>query len=213
MEKDNSGILLINKPKGLTSHGVVFRIKKIIGAKKVGHAGTLDPMATGLLLVLINKATKLSNSFVGLDKKYLAVLKLGYVSDTYDADGEVKEYNTKLIPKKKAIEKVIKKFMGTIKQVPPMYSAKKVKGQKLYQLAREGKVVKRKAVKITVYDIQVINYHYPELELVIECSSGTYIRSLAEDMGRKLKTGAHLTELERLAIGNYKLDNAINLKD
>ncbi len=212
INKNSSGILIISKPAGITSHDVVDEVRKITGLRQVGHTGTLDPMATGVLIILVGPATKLSNQFLGLDKIYSAVIKLGYISDTYDKTGKIEEYNTKLIPDEAEIKKILAKFTGVIDQVPPMFSAKKVQGKKLYELARQGKEIVREPKKITIYNLELKEYSYPLIKIVVECSTGTYIRSLAYDIGKELGTGAYLEELERLAVGDYNLEQAVNLE-
>lgn len=209
---NQGGILVINKPSGITSHDVVDRVRKIVGLRQVGHAGTLDPMATGVLIVLVGPATKLSSQFLGLDKVYSAVIKLGYISDTYDKTGKIEERDLNLIPDEVEIKKVLEKFIGVIDQVPPMYSAKKVQGRKLYELARQGKEIVRQPNKITIYNLELKEYNYPLIKIVVECSTGTYIRSLAYDIGQELKTGAYLEELVRLSVGDYDLKQAIDLE-
>ncbi len=205
------GFLLINKPPGPTSHDIIDQLRRITGIRQIGHAGTLDPFASGLLLVGIGEATKLLRHFIGLDKTYEAILRLGAESDTYDQTGKITNNQfpiTKQIPISK-IQKVLKSFIGKQKQTPPMYSAKKVGGRKLYELAREGKEIKRKAQEIEVYSIKVKSFNSELLTLNFHVSSGTYIRTLAHDIGQKLNTGAYLEELKRTAIGEFKLENAI----
>lgn len=245
--------LLINKPPGWTSHDVVAYIRKQIseqtkkvdlpavarlarcsfsegGRAKVGHAGTLDPFATGLLIVGIGReATKKLDEFKNLPKTYIATLKLGYVSNTFDKTGTITNYQLSIINKfsilqflKKAQNKNLKlekinstlnKFIGKIKQTPPMFSAKKINGQKLYELARKGIMVPRKKINIEIFNIKILDYLYPLLKIEVDCSSGTYIRTLANDIGKKLGMGAYCEELKRTAIGEYKLENASLLQD
>ena len=210
----DSGFILINKPKGPTSHDIVDKLRKITKIRKIGHAGTLDPLASGLMILAIGrKATKRISQFVKLDKEYIAKIKLGADTDTYDQEGKIiKEYNVKDLEKKQ-IKKVLKKFKGQQEQLPPMYSAKKIKGKKLYELARKGEDIERKPSKIEIYKIKLLSYNYPDLEIKIHCSSGTYIRSLAYDIGQELKSGAYLQELKRTKINKFKLKKAINLQD
>ena len=221
-----SGFILINKPSsfteatedksGPTSHDVIDQLRKITGIKQIGHAGTLDPFASGLLLVGIGEATKLLRHYVGLDKKYEAMLRLGATSDTQDKTGKIQEtrYKQDTITKLK-IQQVIKSFIGKQKQVPPMYSAKKIGGKKLYELARKGQNIKREAVDIEIYDIKIVlpkfrNSEIPNyLKISCHVSSGTYIRTLAHDIGQALGCGAYLEELKRTAIGDFKLADAI----
>lgn len=207
-----SGFLLINKPSGPTSHDIVDRLRQIISIKTIGHAGTLDPFASGLLIVAIGRpATRAISRFVKLDKTYEAVLRLGAVSDTYDRTGKLKVKSEKLKITREDIINLLCSFIGIQEQVPPMYSAKKVGGKKLYQLARQGKEIERKPEKINIEEIKILKYEWPKLNLRVKCSSGTYIRALAHDIGKALKCGAYLEELRRTAIGEYQLKNAHRL--
>jgi tRNA pseudouridine55 synthase len=209
-----SGFLLINKPVGPTSHDVINQLRKITGIKKVGHAGTLDPFAGGVLLVAVGReATRRISRLVKLDKKYIATLYLGATSDTYDNTGSiVKSKNIYQLDMNK-IKAVLKRFIGKQRQVPPMYSAKKVKGKKLYELARKGIEVERQPVEIHIFKIKLIKFQHPLLTTEVHCSSGTYIRSLANDIGNELGCGAYLKELKRTQVGKYKLSQASDLKD
>lgn len=215
MKRNNTmiGFILVNKPSGPTSHDIVDHLRKITGVKKIGHAGTLDPFATGLLILGIDRpATRLLGKFLKQAKEYIATIKLGAVSDTYDRTGEILQIaNGKLQITKETIEKTLKKFVGEIEQIPPMYSAKKVKGKKLYQLARQGKSIARQPQKVTVYKIELLKFSKSTLKIKVGCSSGTYIRSLADDIGKVLGCGAYLEELCRTKIGKYSLDKAIEL--
>jgi tRNA pseudouridine55 synthase len=206
--------ILINKEQGNSSFQVIAALRKITGIKKIGHAGTLDPIAEGLLIVAIGReSTRKINQFVNLDKEYLAQLCLGKKTDTYDREGKIiDEYKAK-DPNLKEIQSALKYFKGEIEQVPPMYSAKKYKGKKLYELARKGIEIKRQACLINISDIEILNYRWPNLKLKVNCSKGTYIRSLVYDLGEKLKTGAYLTELKRTRIGNYNIKSAYKLSD
>ena len=168
----NSGIINTYKPSGPTSHDMVDEIRKITKIKKVGHAGTLDPFAQGILIILVGKATKLQSKFMNLDKTYIATLKLGEVSDTYDLTGKKTKITEKTISKSK-IQNILKEFIGEIKQIPPIYSAIKIKGKKAYQLARKGEKPKLKARKIKIYDIKLLNYKWPEVKIEVKCNKGT----------------------------------------
>ncbi len=214
-------ILFIDKPAGWTSFDVVAKIRGILQKKegqkvKVGHAGTLDPFATGLLIVLVGDATKEQDKFMKLDKEYVATLKLGCTSTTGDPEGEIKEFqilNSK-IPNKSQIENILKeKFIGKIEQTPPAFSAIKVNGQRAYALARRGEKVDLEPRQIIIYDIKIEDYNWPELKITVHCSSGTYIRTLAEDLGKELKVGAYLTVLKRTKIGKYSLSKAKKISD
>ena len=205
-------ILNIYKPKGPTSHDVVDRIRNITKIKKVGHAGTLDPFAQGILIVLLGKATKQQSEFMNLDKTYIATLKLGYTSDTYDIEGKKKKIQTKKI-KKKEIQETLKEFIGEIKQIPPIYSAIKIKGKKAYELARKGEKPKLKPRKVKIYNIKLLKYKWPYLEIEVKCKKGTYIRSLANDIGKKLESGAYLEKLIRTKIGKFDIKDSIKLEN
>jgi len=197
-------------------HDVIDELRRITGVRRIGHAGTLDPFASGLLIVGVGReATRQLGSFLKLDKSYVAKLKLGAVSDTYDRDGKLQVISNQKPVTRKNIEEVLGKFKGEINQVPPMYSAKKVKGKKLYELARQGKEIARKPNKVKIYELELLNCSIAKLLISIRCrvSSGTYIRSLAHDIGQDLGCGAYLEELQRTAIGDYKLEDAVELKD
>ena len=212
MRDKTSGFLFVNKPAGITSHNVVDHLRKITGIQKIGHAGTLDPFATGLLILGIDReATKKLSFFQKQDKEYLACLRLGAVSDTYDRDGEIAFLQDCSKPTKKQIQKVLQLFKGEIKQIPPLFSAKKIKGKKLYELARKGIRIHPQPQKIKIYQIKLLNYQWPFLNIQVHCSSGTYIRSLASDIGEKLKCGAYLQSLCRLRIGKHHLQKAVPL--
>lgn len=203
------GILLVNKPKGLTSFSLVATLRKRLGVKKIGHAGTLDPFATGVMVMLIGRNyTRLSDQFLLKDKEYIAEAFLGASTDTYDSEGIIQS-NSDLIPTLEDIQTVLMGFQGDIEQIPPMFSAKKINGKKLYELARKGQEVVRAPVKIHVI-IQLISYQYPFLQLKVECSKGTYIRSLAHDIGQKLGCGAHLTNLQRTKSGSFYLEDCVD---
>ena len=216
-------MILIDKPAGMTSFGVVARVRRVLSEKaskeagekrkvKVGHTGTLDPFATGLLILMAGKGTKRCQEFLKLDKTYEATLKLGYTSTTGDPEGEVKQVS-KDVPRLEEIEKAMAKLTGEIEQVVPAFSAVKINGQRAYKLAREGKAVEMPRRKVKIYQISILEYNYPELKIVCEVSSGTYIRALAEEIGKLLKTGAYLTELRRLKIGNVRVEDAVRLED
>ena len=208
------GFLNIDKPLGLTSHDVVGRVRRIFGLRRVGHAGTLDPLATGVLVVCVGTATRLSEYAMSSSKSYRATVQLGAVTTTYDAEGEVTEtYDTSTITQE-AIEAVLPRFTGAIQQLPPMYSAVKQGGKKLYELAREGKSVERKPRNVQI-DALVATEFDPEtarFTLDVTCGSGTYIRSLAYDIGDALGVGAHLAGLVRTRSGNFHVDDALDLE-
>lgn len=208
-----SGSLLIDKEKGLTSRQEVNNISHLLKEKKAGHIGTLDPFADGLLIVLLGKATKISPFLEGMDKTYMATLKLGSKTDSGDLTGNVIE--NKDIPSlnKEDLENAFKSFLGKQTQIPPMYSALKVNGKALYKYAREGKEIERKKREITIYELKLLSYENNEITFISKVSKGTYIRTLGEDIAEKLGTVGHLTKLTRLSIGPYSLDQAKKTKD
>jgi tRNA pseudouridine55 synthase len=211
-EQKEFGFILINKPVGPTSFGVIARLRKITGIKKIGHAGTLDPAASGVLLCAIGReATRQIDKFVKKDKEYEALIILGSVSETLDREGEIiKKYFGQPI-KIKEIKKVVNSFLGKQEQIPPMFSAKKIGGKKLCDLARKGIEIVRAPVQIEIYKLKILKYKWPELRLRIKCSSGTYIRSLAADIGQKIGCGAYLGALVRTELREYKLKKAVDL--
>ncbi len=203
------GILLIDKAKGRTSFSLVHTLRKRLGVKKIGHAGTLDPFATGVMVMLIGRNyTRLSDRFLSSDKEYVAEVFLGITTDTYDCEGQTIAQSP-VIPALEQIQEALTYFQGEIEQVPPMYSAKKIQGKKLYELARKGQEIERQPVKVNLHT-QLIDYHYPYLHLRVTCSKGTYIRSLAYDLGLHLGCGAHLTNLRRTRSGVFNIENCIN---
>lgn len=203
-----SGFLLVDKPVGPTSHDIVDVARRALRTRKIGHAGTLDPFASGLLILAVGRKTKELSKFVGLEKEYLAKLRLGASSDTMDRTGSVVEQDCAPVPRE-AFEAALERFRGVIDQVPPMYSAKKVGGKKLYELAREGKEIDRKPVRVTIHALELLSYAWPFAEIRTRVSSGTYIRALADDIGRSLGCGAYLEELRRTEIGPYKTADAV----
>ncbi|MFH2060831.1 MAG: tRNA pseudouridine(55) synthase TruB [Pseudomonadota bacterium] len=209
-----SGIIAVNKPEGISSARVVSRIKRALGAKKVGHTGTLDPFATGLLLCAINKGTKISRFFLGGDKRYTAKVSLGIETDTYDRTGQIIATAPQIMMdglKIKDIRAVVNSFVGAQEQVPPVYSALKHNGQPLYKLARQGNPIKKPSRKIEIYDITINRIDLPHIDIDVFCSTGTYIRSIAYDIGTKLGCGAHLSELCRTQSSSFMLESAIEL--
>lgn len=207
------GLWLIDKPSGMTSFGVVARLRRLTGIKKVGHAGTLDPLATGLMLVLVGKQyTRQADQLIKLDKDYDMAVTLGSYSTTDDREGELSHISDR-VPTKQEILTVIKSLTGTIQQKPPAYSAIKIGGKRAYKLARSGEVVDIPARSVTVHDWTVSSYEYPLIQAHTAVSSGTYIRSLAHDLGDKLGTGAYLTDLRRTRIGEYLLADALPLEE
>ncbi len=210
--------LLINKPAGITSHDVIDRVRRITGERKVGHAGTLDPFATGLLIVAVGRSsTKRLSEFVKLDKSYRAAIHFGGTSDTQDRTGVITTCHPEPAegsrPSQQELEAALKKFTGPQKQTPPMYSAKKVGGKKLYELARAGKTIERDPVDITIHSLELVSYDWPRAVVDVSCTSGTYIRTLGADIGDTLGVGAYLDELERTSIDSHLLNNSVVLKD
>jgi tRNA pseudouridine55 synthase len=203
----NNGFLIINKESNMTSHDVVNKIRKIFKTKQVGHTGTLDPNATGVLIVAVGKATKAISYLENEDKIYQAELTLGVTTDTEDIWGSVIEEKEVNISEEK-IEQAIKSFIGDIKQVPPMYSALKVNGKKLYELAREGVTVEREARDITIFDIYDIIVTNNKVKFTVHCSKGTYIRTLCKDIGEKLVCGACMSALNRIKVGGFDIKNS-----
>src|SRR5690349_13019579 len=219
------GVLIIDKPSGITSHDVVARTRHILHERRIGHTGTLDPFATGVLVILVGKATRLAQFLGDLEKEYEAIIRLGYATDTGDRTGnpipgppsQARDWT------EEEIESALQTFRGEIDQVPPMYSAKKVQGKKLYELARRGESVERNPVRVCIYDFAAIR---PGGRLIkdnldgtfdfharVSCSSGTYVRTLAEDFGKRLYVGAHLAELRRTRVGDFSIDQAITLDE
>ena len=219
------GALIIDKPAGMTSHDVVARVRRIIGERRVGHTGTLDPFATGVLVVLVGRATRLAQFLSGAEKEYEAVIRLGYATDTGDVTGErVVSLPTRgegRFPSKEEIEAAMASLTGEIEQVPPMYSAKKVGGRKLYEHARRGEEIERQPVRVTVSEFELLTDNgefirsnddgTADLRARVVCSAGTYVRTLAEDLGKRVGMGAHLAELRRTRAGRFEIKDAISL--
>ena len=222
------GVLVIDKPPGITSHGVVARARHILHERRIGHTGTLDPFATGVLVVLLGKATRLAQFLSGVDKEYEAIIRLGYSTDTGDRTGNPIPGPDGAEAKlgkwsEQEIEEALHSFRGEIDQIPPMYSAKKVEGKKLYELARRGESIERQPIHVCINELEAIR---PGGQLIkdnldgtfdfhvrVSCSSGTYIRTLAEDLGQRLYAGAHLAELRRTRVGDFSLSQAITLDE
>ena len=228
------GILLIDKPDGMTSFGVVARVRRVLSQQaekkvKVGHTGTLDPFATGLMILLVDKGTKRSGEFLKLDKVYEAEICLGATSTTGDPEGEITETLTAqaarglasssgagapgLARRKTEVEEVLGRFVGEVQQTPPAYSAIKINGQRAYKLARRGEEVVIPTRTVTIYSLELVAYDYPSLTIRAHVSSGTYIRTLAEDIGTVLGTGAYCRQLRRTKVGDYSIDQARTLED
>lgn len=207
----SSGYLLIDKSIGSTSFQIVSQLRRKTKIQKIGHAGTLDPFASGLMILLIGREfTKKSDQFLEADKEYIATVHFGIATDSYDIDGEITSRSNETFTKED-LEKALPIFQGNVLQVPPMYSAKKVGGKKLYELARRNITIERQPVLVQI-KIELLNFEFPKATLKVSCSKGTYIRSLAHDLGTHLKTGAHLTELRRIRSGNFHIENAFSQK-
>ena len=207
-----NGFLLINKSKGITSFDVVRQVRKALNMRKVGHAGTLDPLAEGLMILALGEGTKLLEYLLKKSKTYEAEITLGKESDTFDAEGKIINISDKEISLEK-ITIALEKFKGKIKQIPPKYSALKIQGKKAYELARQGIDVQMKAREVEIFENKILDYIYPKLVLKIDCGTGTYIRSIAHDLGTDLECGGYLTALKRIKVGKYLLEDAIDLED
>ena len=213
------GALLIDKPKGLTSHDVVARVRRIVGIRRVGHAGTLDPFATGLLILCLGRATRLAQFLVDLDKEYVAAVRLGFATDSQDLTGK---QITSLTSSEKVslddVRRVLSEFTGPQLQTPPMFSAKKIAGERLYRAARAGREVERKPVRITIHSIELMgplignDDGTRDFPIRVKCSSGSYIRTVAHDIGARLGVGAHLSGLRRTAVGSFGISRALSLE-
>lgn len=206
------GVILINKPKGITSHDVVSRIRRLYGTRKVGHTGTLDPMATGVMAVLIGRGTKAADFLLAEDKGYIAGLTLGKTTDTLDITGQVL-FSCDAIPCEEQVQKCIEEFRGRIKQTPPMYSALKVDGQKLCDLARKGIEVERQSREVEIFSLEAQRVCDREYILRVSCSKGTYIRTLCDDIGKALGCGGVMNSLERTKSGNFVLEQCHTLEE
>ncbi|MBC8262604.1 MAG: tRNA pseudouridine(55) synthase TruB [Anaerolineales bacterium] len=207
-----TGILNIAKPAGMTSHDVVDRVRRLSGQRRVGHAGTLDPAATGVLVVCVGQATRVAEYLMASDKVYQAQIRLGVSTDTHDAEGDVTA-TAEVDVHEEEIRKALTTFVGSIQQTPPMYSALKREGVPLYKLARQGITVERKPRSVVIHDIELLDWNPPLLTIQVKCSPGVYIRALARDLGQTLGCGAHLQSLIRLASGRFILKEAVSLDE
>lgn len=208
-----NGIVNIYKEKGYTSHDVVAVLRKVVGQKKIGHTGTLDPDATGVLPVCLGRATKVCELLTDHDKTYEALLLLGKTTDTQDISGEVLEERDPGNLTEEEVRSCIESFIGEYDQIPPMYSALKVNGKKLYELAREGKTVERKSRKVQIHGIRILEMNLPHVRMEVDCSKGTYIRTLCHDIGEKLRVGGCMEELERTKVGRFLKEDAVTLDE
>ncbi|UCB53330.1 MAG: tRNA pseudouridine(55) synthase TruB [Candidatus Zixiibacteriota bacterium] len=205
-----SGVLVVDKPTGVTSHDVVQELRRVLGTRRIGHTGTLDPAASGVLLACVGKGTKVAQFLTGYDKEYRAVVKLGATSDTYDGEGKIEETEEECQVSPERIRDTIDSFKGEIWQLPPLHSAIKYKGKRLYQYAREKEEVVRTKRKVEIREISVMDVNVPYVELKVSCSKGTYVRSLAHDVGQKLGCGAYLFSLRRTRVGPFGLQDALS---
>lgn len=206
------GLILVDKPQGVTSHDVVARIRKILGQQQVGHFGTLDPLATGLLLIAVGRATRLFPCYSKHDKVYCGDMRLGFSTDTYDIQGKPTSKESDRFPDRGTLVEAMKKFIGPLDQVPPPYSAKKVEGRPLHRWARAKRTVQLKANPVFVHAFDLRVYSPPHIGFDVHCASGTYVRSLVHDLGQALGCGAHLASLRRTAIGSYGIQDAFSLE-
>lgn len=206
------GIVLINKPMGITSHDVVGFIRRTFKMRRVGHAGTLDPMATGVLVILLGNSTKLFDKFVAFDKTYRATLRLGLKTTTADIMGKTTMERPYVSISREDVEKVFKQFTGDIDQKPPMVSAVKHQGERLYKIARQGIEVERTARRVRIDELKILQYNLPDVEFLMSCSKGTYVRQLAEDVGEVLGCGACISQIERTKVGPFDIKDAVTLE-
>ncbi|HEY6736114.1 MAG TPA: tRNA pseudouridine(55) synthase TruB [Candidatus Saccharimonadia bacterium] len=206
-----NGLLLVHKPTGMSSFDVIRRLRRITGFRKIGHAGTLDPAASGLMLMLFGPACKQADRLIKHDKRYLAEITLGQVSTTGDREGELSPVSDR-VPTREEVAAALMQLTGEIDQVPPVYSAIKINGQEAYKRVRKGETVEIPARRVTIYKNRLMRYEYPLIELDCRVSSGTYIRTLAEDLGRMLGTGAYLSALQRMEVDEFKLEEALDLE-
>jgi tRNA pseudouridine55 synthase len=207
------GALVIDKPQGKTSHDVVDAVRHLAGFRQVGHLGTLDPLATGVLVLLLGKATRLVQFYSGRRKRYTAGFRFGFATDTYDSEGQAQGPDHPPVLDKSVLEKLANERVGSFSQMPPIFSAKKIHGRPAYELARKNQPVELKPVEVEVFEYRLTGIEGNIARFVIECSSGTYIRSLAQEMGEKLDCGAHLTEISRTAVGEFSLEQALKLEE
>lgn len=207
------GILVIDKPRGRTSHDVVEMVRRLAGFRQIGHLGTLDPLATGVLVLALGRATRLARFYSGRRKRYTCAVRFGFATDTYDADGEPAGADASPALDAEAIASLAAKFVGRIEQVPPPFSAKKIHGRPAHELARKNKPVKLEPVEVDVYEFRLTSIEGSIARFTVECGAGTYIRSLAHELGKLQGSGAHLSEIVRTAVGEFTLDHAVSIED
>jgi tRNA pseudouridine55 synthase len=207
------GAVVINKPQGKTSHDIVDAVRHLVGFRQIGHLGTLDPLATGVLVLLLGKATRFVRFYSGRRKRYTAGFRFGFATNTFDSEGQATGPDAPPVLEREVLERLAAESMGRFEQMPPIFSAKKIHGRPAYELARKNQVVELKAVPVEIYEYRLTEAAGAIARFSIECSSGTYIRSLAHDMGQKLGCGAHLAEICRTAVGEFSLEQAIGLEE
>src|SRR5271154_5384963 len=207
------GILVVDKPRGKTSHDVVESVRRLVGFRQIGHLGTLDPLASGVLVLALGRATRLARFYGGRRKRYTCAIRFGFATDTYDADGEALGPDTAPALEAERLVEMVREFTGRIQQTPPAYSAKKIHGKAAHELARKKKPVNLKAADVDVYEFRLTGIEGSVARFVVECGPGTYIRSLADDLGKRQGTGAHLAEITRTASGEFTLDGAAPLAE
>jgi tRNA pseudouridine55 synthase len=207
------GALVINKPKGKTSHDIVDAVRHLAGFRQIGHLGTLDPLATGVLVLLLGKATRLVRFYTGRRKRYAAAFRFGFATNSYDSEGVAQGPDVAPVLNREVIERLAAESLGRFEQMPPIFSAKKVHGRPAYELARKNQAVDLKPASVELFEYRLTELEGPVARFSIECSSGTYIRSLAHDMGQKLGYGAHLSEISRTAVGEFSLEQAIEIEE
>ena len=207
-----SGVLNINKPAGMTSHDVVDVVRRLLKIRRVGHTGTLDPRATGVLPLCVGRATRVAQFLTQADKEYLITMRLGITTDTLDADGKVLSRTDDIAIDLVKLKEILKSFVGEVQQVPPLFSAKKHQGERLYRLARRGETVERDPIKVKIYDLTFLSLDLPFVRFQVACSKGTYARALCDDIGRALGCGAHLYALTRVRSGRFLVEEALTLE-
>jgi tRNA pseudouridine55 synthase len=207
------GVLLVDKPRGITSHDVIAKLRHLLGIKKIGHVGTLDPMATGLLIILIGPTTKISQYLMDLPKGYEGTMKLGISTDSHDMEGKILANHEVEGISLEGLKNLAGEFLGDQYQMPPMFSAKKVNGQKLYKLARKGKTIDREPRFIHISAFEIDDLRDDEVDFFVHCSKGTYVRTLVNDFGERLKCGAHLSRLCRTTIGDFSINDALTMEE
>lgn len=207
------GILVVNKPRGKTSHDVVEAVRRIVGFRQIGHLGTLDPLATGVLVLALGRATRLARFYAGRRKRYTCAVRFGFATDTYDADGEPLSEDSAPALDGAQLQELASRFMGRIQQTPPAFSAKKIHGRPAHELARKHKPVELAPVEVEVYEFRLTGVEGSVARFVVECGAGTYIRALAHDLGKLHGAGAHLAQIERTAVGEFTLDRAVTVEE